>query len=243
MGDEIGETYQYVPASPGIGDSAIHPYLTPEYRLLCPSGMTVWLRTARQSKIFTSIWSAMSEQRTLCTAAIPLKASGFCKRYDCIILKIIFFIHGIRLMDINIRPAEVSDVESIFIVRTSVTENHLSHEEMRELGVTESTVSNMIEEGYCAWVATDDDEVVGFSMILREKGSLFGLFVLPVYEGRGIGRRLTTIAEQELFKHHDVAWLETDRNSRAAKFYMQLGWTNETTLDGDFIRLEKQRGS
>lgn len=83
-------------------------------------------------------------------------------------------------MDINIRPAEVSDVESIFIVRTSVTENHLSREEMRELGITESTVSNMIEEGHCAWVATDDDEVVGFSMILREKALflVFGLTTL-----------------------------------------------------------------
>ncbi|MDX7660891.1 GNAT family N-acetyltransferase [Enterobacter asburiae] len=146
-------------------------------------------------------------------------------------------------MNINIRPAQLSDVEGIFTVRTSVAENHLSREEMREMGITETTVSNMIEEERCAWVATDDDEVVGFSMILREKGSLYGLFVLPAYEGRGIGRRLTKIAEQELFKHHEVAWLETDKNSRAAKFYMQLGWGNKTTLDGAFIRLEKQRGS
>lgn len=146
-------------------------------------------------------------------------------------------------MNINIRPAQLSDVESIFIVRTSVAENHLSREEMQEMGITETTVSNMIEENRCAWVATDDDEVVGFSMISREKGSLYGLFVLPAYEGRGIGRSLTKIAEQELFKHHEIAWLETDKNSRAAKFYMHLGWGNKTTLDGAFIRLEKQRGS
>ncbi|SFO10552.1 Acetyltransferase (GNAT) domain-containing protein [Candidatus Pantoea varia] len=146
-------------------------------------------------------------------------------------------------MDITIRPAQLSDVEAIFTVRTSVTENHLSREEMRDMGITENTVSNMIEEGHCAWVATNHGEVVGFSMILRGKGSLFGLFVLPAYEGRGIGRRLTKIAEQELFKHYDVAWLETDKNSRAAKFYMQLGWSNKTTLDGTLIRLEKQRGS
>ncbi|AVX37708.1 TPA: GNAT family N-acetyltransferase [Yersinia enterocolitica] len=145
-------------------------------------------------------------------------------------------------MTINIRPAQASDVESIFTVRTSVTENHLSREEMLVMGISETTVCNMIEENLCAWVATDDDEVVGFSMILREKGSLFGLFVLPAYEGRGIGRRLTKIAEQELFKQHKVAWLETDKNSRAAKFYMQLGWGNKTQLNGAYIRLEKQRG-
>lgn len=146
-------------------------------------------------------------------------------------------------MNISIRPAQSSDVESIFIVRTSVAENHLSREEMQEMGITETTVSNMIEENRCEWVATDDDEVVGFSMISREKGSLYGLFVLPAYEGRGIGRSLTKVAEQELFKHHEIAWLETDKNSRAAKFYMHLGWGNKTTLDGAFIRLEKQRGS
>jgi ribosomal protein S18 acetylase RimI-like enzyme len=146
-------------------------------------------------------------------------------------------------MNINVRPAKLSDVEALFTVRTSVNENHLSREQMSRMGITESVVADMIEEDRCAWVATDDDEVVGFSMILREKGSLFGLFVLPGYEGRGIGRRLTMLAEQELFKHHEIAWLETDKDSRAAKFYMQLGWGNETKIDDNFIRLEKRRGA
>lgn len=146
-------------------------------------------------------------------------------------------------MNINVRPAKLSDVEALFTVRTSVKENHLSREQMSKMGITESVVADMIEEDRCAWVATDDEEVVGFSMILRKKGSLFGLFVLPGYEGRGIGRRLTMLAEQELFKHHEIAWLETDKNSRAAKFYMQLGWGNETKIDDNFIRLEKRRGA
>lgn len=146
-------------------------------------------------------------------------------------------------MNINVRPAKLSDVEAIFTVRTSVNENHLSREQMSRMGITESVVGDMIKEDRCAWVATDDEEVVGFSMILREKGSLFGLFVLPGYEGRGIGRRLTMLAEQELFKHHEIAWLETDKDSRAAKFYMQLGWGNETKIDDNFIRLEKRRGA
>lgn len=53
--DVIGETYLSGPASPGIGDSAMYTCLTPEYRLLCPSGMNDWRRTARQSKTHTSI--------------------------------------------------------------------------------------------------------------------------------------------------------------------------------------------
>ncbi|WP_242656056.1 MULTISPECIES: hypothetical protein [Enterobacteriaceae] len=48
-------------------------------------------------------------------------------------------------MNINIRPAQLSDVKGIFTVRTSVAENHLSREEMREMDITETTVSNMIK--------------------------------------------------------------------------------------------------
>jgi ribosomal protein S18 acetylase RimI-like enzyme len=144
-------------------------------------------------------------------------------------------------MNISTRIAQPSDIESIFHVRTSVIENHLSREEMQQMGITESAVAKMIEKSRCAWVATEDDKVVGLSMILPDEGCLFAAFVLPEYEGRGIGRRLVVLAEQELFKHHEIAWLETDKNSRAAKFYMQLGWVNKENVSESDIRLEKRR--
>lgn len=49
-------------------------------------------------------------------------------------------------MSIGIRPAQLSDVDGIFSVRTSVTENHLSREEMRRMGITESVVGDMIKD-------------------------------------------------------------------------------------------------
>ncbi|MDN5680021.1 MAG: GNAT family N-acetyltransferase [Ewingella sp.] len=145
-------------------------------------------------------------------------------------------------MSINIRTAQLTDIDGIFDVRTSVTENHLSREEMRQMGITESAVAEMIENNHCAWVATENDKIIGFSMILPDEGCLFAAFVLPEYEGRGVGRRLVSLAEQELFKHHKIAWLETDKNSRAAKIYMQLGWGNKTAINDTDIKLEKQRG-
>ncbi|MCX0498474.1 N-acetyltransferase [Erwinia billingiae] len=113
---------------------------------------------------------------------------------------------------------------------------------MRQIGITESVVADMIEKNHCAWVATDNDKIIGFTMILPDEGCLFAAFVLPEYEGRGVGRRLVVLAEQELFKHHEIAWLETDKNSLAAKFYMQLGWGNEISINGTDIKLEKRRG-
>lgn len=144
-------------------------------------------------------------------------------------------------MSINIRPALVSDVDSIFDVRTSVVENHLSREEMHQMGITESAVANMIQNTLCAWVAVENEKIIGFSMILPDDGCLFAAFVLPEYEGRGAGRRLVKVAEQELFKYHDTVWLETDKNSRAAKFYLHLGWVNKMDIDEADIRLEKQK--
>lgn len=144
-------------------------------------------------------------------------------------------------MGINIRPALVSDVGSIFDVRTSVIENHLSREEMRLMGITESVVADMILKNPCAWVAVDNENIIGFSMILQDEGCLFAAFVRPEYENKGAGRKLARAAEHELFKHHDVVWLETDKNSRAAKFYRHLGWGNDAAINDVDIRLEKKR--
>ena len=144
-------------------------------------------------------------------------------------------------MNIRTRLALSSDIDGIFDVRTSVKENHLSREEMEKMGITESSVIDMIEKNRCAWIAVDNGKVIGFSMILPDEGSLFAAFVLPEYEGRGVGRSLVELAEQELFKHHEVAWLETDQNSRAAKFYRRLGWVEKENVSESDIRLEKLR--
>lgn len=145
-------------------------------------------------------------------------------------------------MNISTRAAQLSDIDSIFDVRTSVVENHLSREEMQQMGINESVVADMIKQSRCAWVATVNDNVIGFSMILPDDGCLFAAFVLPEYEGRGIGRSLVQLAENELFKRHEIAWLETDKNSRAAQFYVQLGWGNKKNINDTDIRLEKYRG-
>lgn len=129
----------------------------------------------------------------------------------------------------------------MFHVRISVIENHLSREEMQRIGITENVVADLIEKSCCAWVATDNEKIIGFSMILPDEGCLFAAFVLPEYEGRGIGRRLVELAENELFRHHEIAWLETDKQSRAAKFYIQLGWGNKIDINDTDIRLEKYR--
>ncbi len=140
-----------------------------------------------------------------------------------------------------IRLARQSDLADIFHVRTSVGENHLSVEQLAQMGITEQAVSEMIGASPCAWVAVVDGRVVGFSMIDIEDASLFAAFVLPAYEGRGLGKGLVQAAEEKLFESHAEIWLETGRETRAAGFYRSLGWGNEQDIGRMDIRLIKRR--
>ncbi len=144
-------------------------------------------------------------------------------------------------MSIQIRLAQPSDVEGIFRVRTSVNENVLTMEQMAEMGITEASVTEMIQRAPCAWVACEGEQIMGFSMIDADAGSLFAAFVLPSQEGRGIGKKLVQAAEATLFSRHAHAWLETAKASRAAGFYRHMGWSNEQDIGEGDIRLEKHR--
>lgn len=141
----------------------------------------------------------------------------------------------------QIRAALTTDVGAMFKVRTSVRENVLTAEELFELGITPEFISAEIERSPCAWVATVDTEIVGFSMVDLDTACLFAAFVLPKYEGLCIGTGLIKACESEIFKSHSVAWLETAQSSRAAKLYRHLGWINETEIGEGDVRMEKHR--
>jgi len=140
-----------------------------------------------------------------------------------------------------IRAATPDDVDAIFVVRTSVTENLLTLAQLSGMGITKATVTRMIAESPCAWVAVEDNKVVGFSMINGDSGSLFAAFVLPAHEGKGLGTALVRVAEDALFQRHQLIWLETGKTTRAAGFYRHLGWGRESEITAHDIRLEKLR--
>lgn len=133
------------------------------------------------------------------------------------------------------------DVEAMFRVRASVGENTLTPAELSAMGITPESIAAAVEGAPCAWVATAEGEVVGFAMIDPGSACLFALYVLPAYEGRGIGTRLCQLCEGALFEQHPAAWLETAEGSRAAQFYRRLGWGHEVPVGGGDIRLEMQR--
>jgi len=144
------------------------------------------------------------------------------------------------------RIATDSDIVTLFRIRTSVTENHQSQEELAALGVTPESVGEMLRTTSRAWVAEIDDEVVAFSMADAEAGTVFAMFVLPGYENRGAGRALMRAAEEWLFSQgHDEIWLLTgsDERLRANGFYRHLGWNAEGIEADGQLRYVKRKHS
>ena len=134
------------------------------------------------------------------------------------------------------REAIVEDIPTIFKVRVKVRENLLSLLELRNMGITQESVGEALKSECKGWVAECDDQVVGFAIANKKTRSVWALFVLPEYEGRGIGRGLLELAMNWLWEQgYDEIWLDTgpDPQSRANGFYKYLGWKmKETTLHG-----------
>lgn len=146
-------------------------------------------------------------------------------------------------MATTLRLASASDVELLFDIRTSVKQNHLSREQMHELGITSQALSVAIGKQPCAWVAEWQQEAAGFAIVDFDQGELFALFVRPQHEGKGIGQLLLQQAEHALFQRHEVIHLTTDgdQSMRANGFYRRLGWTVAGTVDARDVRFEKCR--
>ena len=66
------------------------------------------------------------------------------------------------------------------------------------------------------WVAERSGQIVAFSMADRADPSIFALFVLPGYEGCGLGNRLLDLALGWLWDNGaELVWLTTSPETKA----------------------------
>jgi ribosomal protein S18 acetylase RimI-like enzyme len=146
-------------------------------------------------------------------------------------------------MTISIRRGVSTDVETIFQIRTGVTQNHLSYEQLEQRGITVDSVAEALDAERCCWVAELDGQIAAFTMIDSETGSVFALFVDPLMEGRGLATLLMDEAEKALFGIHSSIWLTTDpaEQVRANGFYRRRGWLPVGINDDGEMRYEKVR--
>lgn len=137
----------------------------------------------------------------------------------------------------------MDDVETIFDIRTSVSDNFMSMQELAEAGVTPQAVADELRGTARAWMAEIDGAPVGFVMARGDSGKIHGMFVRPGFQGRGLGALLMAQAERFLFGTHDTIWLTTGTGEhiRSNAFYRKLGWTAVAPAPNDQTRYEKRR--
>lgn len=137
-----------------------------------------------------------------------------------------------------IREATRSDVPALVVVRGAVKENILTSDIPHERIVAGLEVRGK------GWVAEHEGQVVGFSIADLDESMIWALFLLPAWEGRGLGAALLERAVGWLWREGcECIWLTTEPGSRAEGFYEYLGWTRVGMTEKGEVRFELQRPS
>ena len=137
-----------------------------------------------------------------------------------------------------IRKATRADLPRIFQIRFAVQENRLTNPaSIASVGPT----TDWLLDHSIFWVWEEDGAIQGFSAADPRDGSIFGLFVHPSYERRGIGRALLSLACDILrASGHATAKLTTGPATRAERFYRADGWTEIGRQDDGQIVFQKE---
>lgn len=136
-----------------------------------------------------------------------------------------------------IRKAIAEDRARITEVRNAVRENRLSPANVSRVEET----ARWIYENGTFWVWEQDGAVQGFAVADVRDGTIFGLFVHPDYEARGIARALLPLACEDLrLAGHGTATLTTDPGTRAERFYLRNGWIDTGRREKGEIVFERR---
>jgi GNAT superfamily N-acetyltransferase len=114
----------------------------------------------------------------------------------------------------------------------------MSERELAAVGLTRESIAQMLESDQArAWCAMEEHAIVGSSMARRLERDVFALFVLPGFEGRGIGASLLKRAVAWLRQECDqLIRLSIERHTRAHSLYLAWGWREVgEQADGDPI--------
>lgn len=134
-----------------------------------------------------------------------------------------------------LREATTADIQSIQVVRNSVTENTLSDPNL----VTDADCEEYITQRGKGWVVEVDHKIVGFAIVDCLENNIWALFLEPNFERKGFGRQLhTTMLDWYFSQKRDTLWLGTAFNTRAEQFYRKAGWNAIGTHGTKEIKLE-----
>jgi GNAT superfamily N-acetyltransferase len=119
-----------------------------------------------------------------------------------------------------LRIATRADIAGMHRVRLAVRENRLTSS-----AIGEADYVPAIEATGRGWVIDEGGDVRAFAVGNADTGNVWALFVDPLHEGRGFGRRLHDAMVCWLFAQGlPRLTLGTEPGTRAQRFYESAGW-------------------
>ena len=140
----------------------------------------------------------------------------------------------------KISEAEIPAIQAIANVAFPATYKEIltpgQLEYMMEWMYSTESLKNQMTSGHCYHLAETDGKAIGYVSFNREEGALFHLqkiYVLPEYQGTGIGKALfEKVVEQVRSLGGTAIEVNVNRTNNAKTFYEHMGMTVART--GDF---------
>lgn len=136
------------------------------------------------------------------------------------------------------REAKIEDIKQIQIVRNAVKENTLSDPAL----VSDSDCETFMFHRGKGWVCEIENQIVGFAIADLKENNIWALFLLPAFEGKGIGKKLHEIMLNWYFESgKKFVWLGTSPHTRAEKFYEKIGWKRNGMHGKNEVKFEMSK--
>lgn len=136
------------------------------------------------------------------------------------------------------RKALIEDIPAMHIIRISVKENPLPDSGL----ITQDDYKEFLTMRGRGWVCESDNKVTGFAIVDLKEKNVWALFVMPGFEGKGIGKRLhAKMLDWYFSKRTETIWLGTAPGTRAEVFYRKAGWSQTGIRQNGEIRFEMKK--
>jgi GNAT superfamily N-acetyltransferase len=134
-------------------------------------------------------------------------------------------VYGIRRVQ-RLTWLETYPNEELGITREDVASRFVLDDTEEGKKKMEERKKRLADPNAPTWVAKDGDEVIGFCIASKgDENRVGAIYLLPEYQGQGIGRKLMETALSWLGDEKDIYIDVASYNHKAIRFYEKFGFT------------------
>jgi ribosomal protein S18 acetylase RimI-like enzyme len=139
---------------------------------------------------------------------------------------------------VTVRPADQGDVDVLRRIAAAAFQHYVARIGQAPAPMT-ADYAQAVRDGQ-AWVAVEDGQVAGFLVLIAQPGYLLldNVAVLPAAQGRGIGARLLSLAEEHARRLGlaEVRLYTNEAMTENLAYYPRHGYTETHRAEQDGFR-------